>query len=123
MLSLEEFIALCKQYCPEWKQYEDWTTITGEYLVTFNDTCEYALCLYQYKQNKIFMPYAISYEAGDYIVLTDKGEPAIDWEELIKINVEDPDAKNRLIKCLIKLHQDYKQIQQDLKLTKIKEDF
>ena len=69
------------------------------------------------------MPYAISYEAGDYIVLTDKGEPAIDWEELIKINVEDPDAKDRVIAILTKLHQDYKQIHNKFKLKKIKEDF
>lgn len=122
MLSLEEFIALCKQYCPEWKHHEDWTLI-GEYWVSFNDTSKYALCTYQYNQNKIFMPYAIIYEDGDYIVLTDKGEVAIEWGELIKINAEDTDAKDRVIAILAKLHQDYKQIQTKFKLKNIKEDF
>lgn len=121
MLELKEFIALCKQYCPEWENYEDWGD--GEYWVYFKNTSEYALCMYQYAQNKIFMPYEIMYEDGDFIVITDKGVPPKEWEEQIEINVEDPDAKDRVIEILIKLHQYYKQIQQELKLTKIKEDF
>ena len=121
MLELKEFIALCKQYCPEWENYEDWGD--GEYCVYFKNSSEYALCMYQYAQNKIFMPYEIMYEDGDFIVITDKGVPPKEWEEQIEINVEDPDAKDRVIEILIKLHQYYKQIQEELKLSKIEEDF
>lgn len=121
MLSLNEFIALCKQYCPEWEDYEDWND--GEYWVSFYDFSEYAICMYQYGQNKIFMPHAIIYENGECVAANDDGIQSKTWEEHIVINVEDTDAKDRFIKCLIKLHQDYKQIQQDIKLTKIKEDF
>ena len=121
MLSLNEFIALCKQYCPEWQQYEDWDD--GEYWISFQHTSDYALCMYQYEKNKIFMPQAIIYENNDYIAVTDEGYMPKDWEEHIIINAEDTDAKDQLIKILTKLHQDYKQIQQEFKLKKIKEDF
>ena len=121
MLELKEFIALCKQYCPEWENYEDWGD--GEYWVYFKKSSEYALCMYQYAEKKIFMPYEIMYEDGDFTVITDKGiSPAV-WEDQIEINAEDKDAKDKVIEILTKLHQYYKQIQHELKLNKIKEDF
>lgn len=121
MLDLKEFIALCKQYCPEWEHYEDWDD--GEYWVSFTTQSDYAICMYQYKENQIYIPQGIIYENGEYDAANEDGVQPTTWVEHIIINVEDPDAKDRLIKCLIKLHQDYKQIQQELKLTKIKEDF
>ena len=121
MLSLDEFVVLCKQYCPEWKDYVDWDD--GEYRVSYNNLSDYVLCMYQYKENKIYIPQKLIYKSGNFDAATDDGVQPTTWEEYIIINVEDPDAKDRLIKSLIKLHQDYKQIQQDLKLTKIKEDF
>ena len=121
MLRLDEFVALCKQYCPEWQKYEDWDD--GEYWVSYNNFSDYAICMYQYGENKIYMPQKLIYENGNFDAATDDGVQPTTWEEHIIINVEDPDAKDRVIKCLIKLHQHYKQIQQDLKLTKIKEDF
>lgn len=121
MLSIDEFVALCKQYCPEWEHYEDWDD--GEYWVSFNHLSDYAVCMYQYEQNKIYMPHGINYENGDYVAVNDDGIPPNTWEDSIIINVEDQDAKDRLIKCLIKLHQDYKQCYQKLKLKKINEDF
>jgi hypothetical protein len=121
MLSLDEFVALCKQYCPEWEHYEDWDD--GEYWVSFTHLSDYAICMYQYTDNKIYIPQKLIYENGECVAANDDGIQPKTWEEHIIINVEDTDAKDRFIKCLIKLHQDYKQIQQDLKLTKIKEDF
>lgn len=121
MLSLDEFVALCKQYCPEWENYEDWED--GEYWVCFTNQSEYAICMYQYGQNKIYMPQAIIYEDGEYVAANDNGIQPKTWEEHIIINVKNSDAKDRVIKCLIKLHQDYKQIQQEHKLKKINEDF
>lgn len=121
MLELKEFIALCKQYCPEWEQYEDWDD--GEYWVSYRHYSDYALCMYNYSVNKIFMPQAIVYENGDYITVTDDGIKHKSWDEHIVINAEAPNAKDRVIKILIKLHQEYKQSQQELKLKKIKEDF
>lgn len=121
MLSVDEFVALCKQYCPEWEHYEDWDD--GEYWVSFNHLSDYAVCMYQYKLNQIYMPHGINYENGDYVAVNDDGIPPNTWEDSIIINVEDQDAKDRLIKCLIKLHQDYKQCYQELKLKKINEDF
>lgn len=121
MLCCEEFIELCKQYCPEWEKYEDWND--GEYWFSFSDYNDYALGMYQYEKKVIFMPHAIIYEQGYYIAVTDEGVQPKDWEEQIVINAKDPDAKDRVIKILNKLHQDYKQILQDQKLNKIKEDF
>lgn len=121
MLELKEFIALCKQYCPEWEHYEDWDD--GEYWVSFTHLSDYALCMYQYTDNKIFIPQKLIYENGECVAANEDGVQPTTWEEHIIINVEDPDAKDKVIKCLIKLHQDYKQIQQELKLSKIEEDF
>lgn len=121
MLSLEEFVNLCKQICPEWNKYEDWDE--GEYWFSFYPDDDYALGMYPYDKNLIYIPHAIGYENGYYVAFTDDGIQPKEWEDQIIINAEDPDAKDRVIKILNKLHQDYKQIQRENKLNKIKEDF
>lgn len=119
-ITRKKFKELCKQYCPEWTDFYDWSD--GEEWVCFSADSDYALAMYDYNNDRIQVAQDFALTSYNEIIPVDvDNKLAKSWDTYLTFAALN--TENEFIEQLQKLHKRYKELVIKQKEIKLQEDF